>query len=167
MLHRIHHRRVSPYNSRKQESFCAAGPARGSTASRHFFTSPGRSAASRPVAKTIDLQGDTDSCCGSSFGPAANAKGKTASPPKSPPKTPTTSVDEDFPPLIDALMMSKGAAAEAVATGDAPQRPDERTHKDKDKSEERVSPTAGKTHRPSKITGERGRERMLGSGGQG
>eukprot|EP00903_Cladosiphon_okamuranus_P008330 g8013.t1 len=73
-------RRVSPYsNTRKQGSLgTGGGPAPAALASKHFFPSPSRSAASRPVAKTIDLREDNvkDSSCGGSFDPATKDRGK-------------------------------------------------------------------------------------------
>eukprot|EP00752_Nemacystus_decipiens_P003234 g2992.t1 len=201
-------RRVSPYNSTRQQGLLGAGgPPLSGVAPKHFSTSPGRPAASRPVAKTIDVRGgrDDDSCCGSSFDPdakteadsvsssassrpvwkaielrgdeddesccgssfepvSANGDGvgsngrpggrtnaaRIVSPQMSPPKTPALSVDDDFPPLIDALMMSTSEAASA--NGDSSRR-SERAHKDRGKAAEgfEVSPTASKTSKP-KIT---------------
>ncbi|CAM9118787.1 unnamed protein product, partial [Scytosiphon promiscuus] len=128
-------RTPSPSGARTPRCHSACGsPARLSAGSRNS-ASPSRRAvparASRPVAKTMDLRDDSDSETtvaavsaaieAASSSPAkrsSSAVGAEAEPSshRSSPESSTKTPEDDFPPLIDALMMDQGSVGGGAAT---------------------------------------------------
>ena len=114
-------------------------------------------AAATAAASAAAAAGESAAAAAKAISPQkSHRRAHAISPQESPRKSPALSVCEDFPPLIDALMMSTSEAASANGDPYSSQR-SERLHKDNGNGKKEMFPTASES-RPS-ITGERERER--------